>query len=63
MGKLKEYHFGNKSFKDYEDDFLDDDYHYAKWQKDKNKKAKRRQKNKKKRKKQRKGGADELKEE
>ena len=45
MGKLKEYHFGNKSFKDYEDDFLDDDYHYAKWQKDKNKKAKRRQKN------------------
>ena len=44
MGKLKEYHFGNKSFKDYEDDFLDDDYHYAKWQKDKNKKTKRRQK-------------------
>jgi len=35
MGKLKEYHFGNKSFKDYEDDFLDDDYHYAKWQKNK----------------------------
>jgi predicted N-acyltransferase len=45
MGKLKEYHFGNKSFKDYEDDFLDEDYYYAKWQKDKNKKAKRRQKN------------------
>lgn len=44
MGKLKEYHFGNKSFKDYEDDFLDDDYHYAKWQKDKHKKTKRRQK-------------------
>ena len=43
MGKLKEYHFGNKSFKDYEDDFLDDDYHYAKWKKDKNKKRKRRQ--------------------
>tara|TARA_B100000035_G_C20568916_1_gene365923 strand:+ start:265 stop:414 length:150 start_codon:yes stop_codon:yes gene_type:complete len=49
MGKLKEYHFGNKSFKDYEDDFLDDDYEYQKY--------------KKKRKKQRKGGADELKEE
>ena len=49
MGKLKEYHFGNKSFKDYEDDFLDDDYEYQKF---KNKK-----------KKQRKGGADELKEE
>ena len=44
MGKLKEYHYGNKSFKDYEDDFLDDDYQYAKWQKDKNKKTKRRQK-------------------
>jgi|TARA_B100000963_G_scaffold1085_1_gene826 predicted N-acyltransferase len=43
MGKLKEYHFGNKSFKDYEDDFLDDDYQYAKWKKDKNKKRKRRQ--------------------
>ena len=40
MGKLKDYHFGNKSFKDYEDDFLDDDYHYRKW---KNKKKKRRQ--------------------
>ena len=50
MGKLKEYHFGNKSFKDYEDDFLDDDYHYNKWKKDKKKK-------------QRKDGADELKEE
>jgi hypothetical protein len=50
MGKLKEYHFGNKSFKDYEDDFLDDDYEYDKL-------------NKKKKKKQRKGGADELKEE
>jgi len=49
MGKLKEYHFGNKSFKDYEDDFLDDDYEYQKF--------------KKKKKKQRKGGADELKEE
>jgi len=46
MGKLKEYHFGNKSFKDYEDDFLDDDYEYQKY--------------KKKRKKQRKGGADDL---
>jgi hypothetical protein len=34
MGKLKEYHFGNKSFRD----------QYAKWQKDKNKKTKRRQK-------------------
>jgi len=43
MGKLKDYHFGNKSFKDYEDDFLDDDYQYAKWQNDKNKKTKRRQ--------------------
>ena len=49
MGKLKEYHFGNKSFYDYEDDFLDDDYEYQKY--------------KKKKKKQRKGGADELKEE
>ena len=49
MDKLKEYHFGNKSFKDYEDDFLDDDYEYQKY--------------KKKKKKQRKGGADELKEE
>ena len=49
MGKLKEYHFGNKSFKDYEDDFLDDDYEYQKY--------------KKKKRKQRKGGADELKEE
>tara|TARA_R100000734_G_C3308040_1_gene98650 strand:+ start:132 stop:281 length:150 start_codon:yes stop_codon:yes gene_type:complete len=49
MGKLKEYHFGNKSFKDYEDDFLDDDYEYYKLNK--------------KKKKQRKGGADELKEE
>lgn len=46
MGKLKEYHFGNKSFKDYEDDFLDDDYEYQKY--------------KKKKKKQRKGGADDL---
>jgi hypothetical protein len=43
MGKLKEYHFGNKSFKDYEDDFLDDDYHYAKWQKDKKRNKKRKQ--------------------
>ena len=43
MGKLKDVKFGNKSFKDYEDDFLDDDYHYDKWQKDKNKKTKRRQ--------------------
>jgi len=42
MGKLKDYHFGNKSFKDYEDDFLDDDYHYRKW-KNKKKKDKRRQ--------------------
>ena len=49
MGKLKEYHFGNKSFKDYEDDFLDDDYHYNKWKKDKKKK-------------QRKDGADDLRE-
>jgi len=40
MGKLKDYHFGNKSFKDYEDDFLDDDYHYHKW-KQKQKKKKR----------------------
>ena len=46
MGKLKEYHFGNKSFKDYEDDFLDDDYEYQKY--------------KKKKKKQRKGGAEDL---
>ena len=46
MGKLKEYHFGNKSFKDYEDDFLDDYYEYQKY--------------KKKKKKQRKGGADDL---
>jgi hypothetical protein len=46
MGKLKEYHFGNKSFKDYEDDFLDDDYEYQKF--------------KKKKKKQRKGGAEDL---
>ena len=49
MGKLKEYHFGNKPFKDYEDDFLDDDYHYNKWKKDKKKK-------------QRKDGADDLRE-
>jgi len=42
MGKLKDYHFGNKSFKDYEDEFLDDDYHYLKW-KDKQKKKKRQQ--------------------
>jgi hypothetical protein len=42
MGKLKDLKFGNKSFKDYEDDFLDDDYHYAKWKK-KQKKDKRRQ--------------------
>ena len=46
MGKLKEYHFGNKSFKDYEDDFLDDDYEYQKF--------------KKKKKKQRKDGAEDL---
>ena len=46
MGKLKEYHFGNKSFKDYKDDFLDDDYEYHKF--------------KKKKKKQRKGGAEDL---
>jgi hypothetical protein len=39
MGKLKNHHYGNKSFKDYEDDFLDDDYHYMKW---KNKKKKKR---------------------
>ena len=49
MGKLKDYHFGNKSFKDYKDDFLDDDYQYNKWKKDKKKK-------------QRKDGADELRE-
>jgi hypothetical protein len=42
MGKLKDLKFGNKSFKDYEDDFLDDDYHYDKWKK-KQKKDKRRQ--------------------
>ena len=40
MGKLKEYHFGNKSFHEYEDDFLDDDYHYEEW---KRKKKKRQQ--------------------
>jgi len=39
MGKIKNFHFGNRSFKDYEDDFLDDDYHYQKWKK-KNKKKK-----------------------
>ena len=43
MGKLKDYHFGNKSFKDYEDDFLDDDYRYAEWVRKKNKKKKRQQ--------------------
>ena len=36
---MKNFHFGNMSFKDYEDDFLDDDYHYQKWKK-KNKKKK-----------------------
>jgi hypothetical protein len=41
MGKLKDYHFGNKSFKDYEDDFLDDDYHYSKWKKKQKKKRTR----------------------
>ena len=35
MGKLKEYHFGNKSFHEYEDDFLDEDYHYSEWKKKK----------------------------
>lgn len=37
MGKLKDFRFGNKSFKDYQDDdlFLDDDYHYQKWKKKK----------------------------
>ena len=41
MGKLKDVKFGNKSFKDYEDDFLDDDYHYDKWRREsKNKKRK-----------------------
>lgn len=43
MGKLKDYHFGNKSFKDYEDDFLDDDYFYSKWKKKKNKDKRRQQ--------------------
>lgn len=43
MGKLKDYHFGNKSFKDYEDDFLDDDYFYNKWKKKKNKDKRRQQ--------------------
>ena len=43
MGKLKEYHFVNKLFKDYDDDFLDDDYHYAKWQKDKKRNKMRKQ--------------------
>ena len=38
MGKMKNFHFGNKSFKDYEDDFLDDDYHYNKWKKKQKKK-------------------------
>mgnify|MGYP003128405524 FL=1 len=33
MGKLKDYHFGNMSFRDYEDDFLDDDYPYDDWKK------------------------------
>ncbi len=41
MGKLKEYHFGNKSFKDYEDDFLDDDYEYHKINKKKKKKPRK----------------------
>jgi len=35
---MKNFHFGNKSFKDYEDDFLDDDYHYNKWKKKQKKK-------------------------
>ena len=38
MGKLKDLKFGNKSFKDYEDDFLDDDYHYQQFLKEKKKK-------------------------
>jgi len=38
MGKIKNFHFGNRSFKDYEDDFLDDDYHYNKWKKKQKKK-------------------------
>ena len=38
MGKLKDVKFGNKSFKDYEDDFLDDDYHYQQFLKEKKKK-------------------------
>jgi len=38
MGKLKNYHFGNKSFRDYEDEFLDDEYGYYQHQKKKKKK-------------------------
>ena len=38
MGKLKDLKFSNKSFKDYEDDFLDDDYHYQQFLKEKKKK-------------------------
>tara|TARA_R110002167_G_scaffold12641_1_gene53620 strand:- start:544 stop:705 length:162 start_codon:yes stop_codon:yes gene_type:complete len=38
MGKLKDVKFGNKSFKDYEDDFLDDEYHYDKWRRESKKK-------------------------
>ena len=44
MGKLKEYFFGKKSFHEYEDDFLDDDYHYGEWKK-KEKKRKQDQQN------------------
>jgi hypothetical protein len=40
MGKLKDLKFGNKSFKDYEDDFLDDDYHYQQFLKKKKKNIK-----------------------
>ena len=38
MGKLKDVKFGNKSFKDCEDDFLDDEYHYDKWRRESKKK-------------------------
>jgi len=38
MGKLKNFHFGNKSYKDYEDEFLDDEYGYYQHQKKKKKK-------------------------
>jgi len=38
MGKMKNFHFGNKSYKDYEDEFLDDEYDYYQWKKKKKKK-------------------------